>query len=73
MTTYTDNADYPNVRNKIDQKYNNKIETMKSLIQCDCIFILKYYKNVIQKQDCELNSSLNDGKREYIENPITKM
>ena len=49
-----DNAEYPNVRNKNDQKYNNKIESTKSLIQCDCIFILKYYKNIVQKQDCEL-------------------
>ena len=38
-----DNDVYQNEHNQIDQKYNNKIKSMKFLVQCNCIFILKYY------------------------------
>ena len=38
-----DNDGYQNERNQNDQKYNNKIKSTKSLIQCDSMFILKYY------------------------------
>ena len=66
MTTLTSD-EYQNESNHNHQKYN-KIKSTKSLIQCDCIFILKYNRNVIQKQD-KGGFSLNDQKCEYIKNP----
>ena len=48
MTTETDNEEYQNNATKTIRIYNNKNKSMKSLVQCDCIFFLKYYKNVYQ-------------------------
>ena len=53
MITQTDNDEYQNERNQNDQKYNNKIESTKALVQCNYIFILKYYKTS-SKKECEL-------------------
>ena len=49
------NNEYPNQHSEIcDQKYNDKIKFRKSLVQSDCKFILKYYKNVILNENVGL-------------------
>ena len=65
-----DDDEFQNVCNQTYQNYN-KIKSTNSLIQFDCIFIVKCCKNLIQKRDCEVTvyRSFNDQKLKYIENP----